>query len=132
MEYQEHDEEEMKKRKQDQIAWRNQKRTTDLFTFIMTVIEILVTLAVILVLFLITAKICFTVGDPNEAAVQKVFLILMVVVFFGGLFLGFILFRLIARWSIKHFELENKLTEEVLNHYLKTKKDLENERNMKR
>lgn len=132
MEYKEHDEEEMKKRKQDQIAWRNQKRTTDLFTFIMTVIEIIVTLAVILVLFLITAKICFTAGDPNEASVQKLFLILMVVVFFLGLFIGFILFKQIARWSIKHFELEDKLTEEVLNHYTKTKKDLENERKNKR
>lgn len=132
MDYQEFDEAEMKKRKQDQIAWRNQKRTTNLFTFLMTIIEIVVTLAVILVLFLATAKICFTAGDANEASVQKLFLILMVVVFFLGLFLGFLLFKMIARWSIKHFKLEDKLTNEVLNHYLKTRKDIENERKAKR
>lgn len=119
MEYKEHDEAELARRKADQIEWRKIKKTTNLFTFVMTIIEILVTLAVILVLFLLTAKITFAIGDPNAEATQRVFLILMLVVFFGGLFIGFILFKLIARWSISHFELEDKLTEEVLNHYSK-------------
>ena len=123
MEYKEHDEAELARRKKDQIEWRKIKKNTDLFTIVMTLIEILVTLAVILVLFLLTAKITFSVGDPNLESTQRVFLILMLVVFFGGLFIGFILFKLIARWAIKHFELETKLTDEVLDHYTKKAKD---------
>lgn len=123
MEYTDLDKEEIERRKKDQIAWQNVKKTTNLFTFVMTVIEIAVTLAVILVMFLLAAKIIFTVGDSNSETTQKIFLGAMLVIFFLGLFIGFILFRLIARWSIKHFKLETKLTDEVLNHYTKQPKD---------
>lgn len=123
MEYSDLDKEEIERRKKDQIAWQNVRKNTNLFTFIMTVIEIAVTLAVILVMFLLAAKIIFTVGDSTSETTQKIFLGAMLVIFFLGLYIGFILFRLIARWSIKHFKLETKLTDEVLNHYTKQPKD---------
>lgn len=123
MEYSDLDKEEIERRKKDQIAWQNVRKNTNLFTFIMTVIEIAVTLVVILAMFLLAAKIIFTVGDSTSETTQKIFLGAMLVIFFLGLYIGFILFRLIARWSIKHFKLETKLTDEVLNHYTKQPKD---------
>lgn len=118
------DEEEKKRRKTESIKWRNEKRAANTFLFCMTLYEIIVTVIIIVILFLITAKITFTVGDQDSVTVQKVFLTMLLVIFFGGLFLGFKVYKWTARGIIKHFDLDKKLPEDVLMHYTTKEEDI--------
>lgn len=121
MKFEEVDEAEVARKKKESIAWRNKKRTTSLFTFAMSIVEIIVTLLVILGLFLLSAKIIFSFGQDQLQ--QKIFFATCVVVFFGGMFIGFVLYKIIARASIKWFKLEDKLTDEALSHFKKQTKE---------
>lgn len=124
MDYTELDEEEKKRRKEQQIIWRTKKKNSGLFMFATSVFEIIVTLIIILLMFCISAFFIFRVfnaGDTKAGAV--IFEILTFVSFFGGMYLGFILYKAVARWAIKKFNLEDKLMDDLLMHYKKFTKE---------
>lgn len=117
------DEEEKARRRKESIAWRNQKRTANTFLFLTTLLEIVVTVIIMVALFLIAAKITFSCGDPNNINVQKVFLVLLLIIFFGSLVLGFIVYKWLSRIIIKKMHLEEKLPEDVMMHFRSKKED---------
>ncbi len=119
----EFDEEERERRKRDSIDFRNKKRTANTFLFCMTLFEIVITILIICALFLLSALLILKPFDTNSAVVQKVFVGALFVCFFGGLFLGFLVYKMFARWIIRIMDLENKLPEDVLMHYRKQTKE---------
>lgn len=125
------DEESYKKRKLEQVEYRNKKRYSSIFMFAATIFEILETMAIMLVLFIITAFILLKLFNPENAAVQIAFQISTVVIFIGGLVLGFLIYKKVIQWAIKKFHLEDKLLDDVKSHYIKPSKE-EREAELKR
>lgn len=125
MDHVDFDEEELARRKKESVEWRNKKRTSSTFTVLLTLFEIFITLVIMIGLFLLVAFFLFRVFkiDPNIQSVQVGFEISMVVIFFGSLVLGFFCYKALARWAIKKFQLEDKLTDDVLLHYKKQTKE---------
>lgn len=121
MDYTELDQEEQERRKKDQIAFRNKKRNSRILLFFGCIFEIIETLFIVLALFLISTAI-FARVLPEEIA-GKVISISSIVVFFGGLFLGFLVYRTVIRFIIKKFKLEDKLSDEVIKQYSKVSKE---------
>lgn len=118
------DQEEQEKRKKAQIEFRNKKKTSRMFIFLGSIFEIIETLFIIVVLFVSFAAI-FSRILPDEIF-AKVYSIITIVIFFGGLFLGFLVYRKFMQVVIEKFNLRDKLTAEVLSHY--DKKTIEEEK----
>ena len=116
------DEKEREKRKQDQIAYRKKQSTSNLFLFIGTICEIIISLAFVLLLFLISVVLLYRLLNLPENVTAIVFNILLIVDFIGGLVLGFKVYKRIGRWVINKWELKDKLREDVLNQF-KTAKE---------
>ena len=116
------DEKEREKRKQDQIAYRKKQSTSNLFLFIGTICEIIISLAFVLLLFLISVVLLYRLLNLPENVTSIVFNILLIVDFIGGLVLGFKVYKRIGRWVINKWELKDKLREDVLNQF-KTAKE---------
>lgn len=124
MDYSEIDEEEKKRRKEQSVIWRTKRKNSTIFMFATTIVEILVSLAAILILFCVSAFFIFRVfhaGDTKAGAI--IFEVLTVVSFIGGMIIGYFLYKLCARWAIKQFKLEDKLSDDVLMHYKKLSKE---------
>lgn len=113
------DEKEREKRKNDQIEYRNRQKTSNLFLFLGTVFEIVISMAFVLLYFIIAVVI--TSKFP-ESAQQITYNILMILAFLGGLVSGFFVYRFLGRLVIKKLKLEDKLREDVLNQF-KTHKE---------
>lgn len=113
------DEKEREKRKQDQIEYRNMQKTSRLFLFFGTVCEIIITMAFVLLYFIIAVVIT---SKLPESAQQVTYNILMILAFLGGLVSGFFVYRFLGRLVIKKMKLEDKLREDVLNQF-KTHKE---------
>jgi len=119
-----YDEESKAKRKKEQIEFRNKKRTSNTFMFFGTIFEIIETMAIIVILFILLAAILFKLlGLQNSQVGLTIFEIGTIVIFIGGMILGFIIYKKAIRFAIKKFNLEDKLTDEVLNHYVKKTDD---------
>lgn len=124
MDYSEIDEEEKKRRKELAVMMRTKRKNSTIFMLVTTLIEIAVSLVAIIALFCISAFFIFKVfhaGDTKAGAV--IFEILTIVSFIGGMIIGFILYKICARWLIKQFKLEDKLSDDVLMHYKKLTKE---------
>ncbi len=117
------DEESYKKRKQEQVAYREKKRLSTIFMFIATVFEILETLLIMLVLFILDAFILLKIFNPESPTIQIIFQISTIVIFIGSLVLGFLLYKKLIRWVIVKFNLKEKLMDDVIIHYIKPSKD---------
>lgn len=103
---------------------RTKRKNSTIFMLVTTLIEIAVSLVAIIALFCISAFFIFKVfhaGDTKAGAV--IFEILTIVSFIGGMIIGFILYKICARWLIKQFKLEDKLSDDVLMHYKKLTKE---------
>lgn len=123
------DEKEREKRKQDQIEYRNMQKTSRLFLFFGTVCEIIITMAFVLLYFIIAVVIT---SKLPESAQQITYNILMILAFLGGLVSGFFVYRSLGRLVIKKMKLEAKLREDVLNQFKSRKEfkaDYEKKRN---
>lgn len=116
------DEKEKERRKQAQIAYNKKKSTSNLFLFIGTIFEIIISLACVMGLVLLVAVITLKWLNLPDTTKGTIFNILSVVALIGGLFLGFIIYKSIGRWVIHKFNLEDKLKDEVLNQF-KTRKE---------
>lgn len=113
------DEKERERRKNDQIEYRNRQKTSNLFLFLGTVFEIVISMAFVLLYFIIAVVIT---SKLPESAQQVTYNILMILAFLGGLVSGFFVYRFLGRLVIKKMKLEDKLREDVLNQF-KTHKE---------
>ena len=113
------DEETREKRKREQIEYRNKKRTSTIFMVIASIFEILETLALMIVMFVILAFVMLKLLNPESQVVMVLFQIMSVVIFAGGMILGFLIYKKAVRWAIKKFNLEDALLDDVKRHYIK-------------
>ncbi len=121
------DKEERLQRQKVELERRKKTRNSRLFLFFGSIFEIVETLAVILLLFVFFSFLILRVFKLPESAAQTIFQFSTIVSFIGGLFLGFIIYKRVARFVIEKFNLTDKLTNEVLGHYAKRDKAAEKE-----
>lgn len=128
MSFEELDEKVKEQRKKDAVEFRNKKNYSRLFLFLGSIFEIIETLIILILLFVIVSFVMFRVIGATGQTAQSIFSILTVVIFFGGLFLGFFVYKKTLGWVIQKFHLEDKLSKEILYHYQnKTKEEKEEE-----
>ena len=118
--------EEEKRRRKEQIEYRNKKRNSNLFTFIATIFEIIETAAIVFFFIILTNFIIdkINVSEKLQSIISSV---LLIASFFGGLGLGFFIFKKLMGFVIRKFKLEDKLLDSITVHYLKSKEDLKEE-----
>lgn len=121
MDYQELDEAEKERRKKEAVEFRNKKKNSNLFLFLGSIFEIVVSLIIILGLFLFFLAVLSRILPAN--IFEKVYPITTLISFFGGLFLGFMIYRKLAQFIIEKYNLKDKITDEVYKHYAKLSKD---------
>lgn len=120
------DEAEQERRKKEEIAYRNKKRNSRMLVLFGSVFEVIETLFIIIVLFIGSAALFSRILSPEIFA--KIYSFLTIAIFFGGLVLGFLIYRKLMQIVIEKFNLRDKLTDEVLSHYDKiTREKLEEE-----
>ncbi len=118
--------EEEKRRRKEQIEYRNKKRNSNLFTFIATIFEIIETAAIVF-FFIILSIIIIDKINVSEKLQSIISSVLLIASFFGGLVLGFFIFKKLMGFVIRKFKLEDKLLDSITVHYLKSKEDLKEE-----
>lgn len=121
MDYQELDEAEKERRKKDAVEFRNKKKNSNLFLFLGSIFEIVVSLIIILGLFLFFLAVLSRILPAS--IFEKVYPITTLISFFGGLFLGFMVYRKLAQFIIEKYNLKDKITDEVYKHYAKLSKE---------
>lgn len=114
-----YDEEERLRRKKEAVEYRTKKTRSTIFMLCASVFEIVETLILMLALFILTAFILFRVCDPNQHYVQVLFEVLSIVIFLGSMIGGFFIYKAVIRWVIKKFNLIEKLSDDVVSHYVK-------------
>lgn len=119
MDYDNLDEETIQKRRKEQIEARTKKHFSTMFTLVATVFEIIETVIIMFALFFLAAFIMFKVLGITSERGQSVFAILIVVIFFAGLVIGFLVFKKAIRFVIKKRHLKDKLADDILIHYFK-------------
>lgn len=122
-----YDEAEQKRRREETIAWREQRRKSTLFMLAASVFEIIETIIIIFVLFIISSLLCFKVFNPENSVVQIAFQASLVVIFLGGIVLGFLVYKKVISLVIRKFKLEDILSKDVVSHYVKKSKDEQTE-----
>ncbi|MCR5062884.1 MAG: hypothetical protein K6A89_06325 [Treponema sp.] len=122
--------EEEKRRRKEQIEYRNKKRNSNLFTFIATIFEIIETAAIVF-FFIILSIIIIDKINVSEKLQSIISSVLLIASFFGGLVLGFFIFKKLMGFVIRKFKLEDKLLDSITVHYLKSKEDLKEEQKQK-
>jgi hypothetical protein len=114
------DEQEKARRRKEEIEFRNKKRYSNLFLFFGSIFQIAISLLIILGLWLLFAFIFFKViGAKN----QYVFQGFTIIIFIGGLLLGFTIYKKLAQYIIEKKNLKEKLTNDVIKHYAKLTKE---------
>ena len=125
------DEKVKEQRKKDAVDYRTKKKNSNLFLFCGSIFEVVETILIIMVLFIVFSFLMFRVFNATGDIGQKIFSIMTIVIFVGGLVLGFIVYKKVLGWVIEKFNLEDKLSKEVLDHYKKKTKE-EKEEEMKK
>jgi len=115
------DEAEQERRKREEIAYRNKKRNSRLLVFFGSVFEVIETLFIVILLFIGSAALFSRILSAE--VFTKVYSFLTIVVFFGGLVGGFLIYRVLMQFIIEKFNLRDKLTDEVLQHYDKVTRE---------
>lgn len=103
-------------RKASLIALRNQRRKSTIFMLCASVLQIIVTLVVIIALF-VAAILLFKVFNIGIDSMSTFFSLMMVVVFGGGMVLGFKIYKNIIRRVIASNELYKVLRKDDTIHY---------------
>ena len=117
------DEKVKEQRKKDAVDYRTKKKNSNLFLFCGSIFEVVETILIIMVLFIVFAFLMFRVFNATGDIGHKIFSIMTIVIFVGGLVLGFIVYKKVLGWVIEKFNLEDKLSKEVLDHYKKRTKE---------
>lgn len=117
------EEEEKARRKKEIVEYRTKKTRSTIFMLCASVFEIAETLILMLGLFLLMSFILFRLCDESQQAVQIAFQVLSIVIFIGSMILGFIIYKFTIRAIINKFNLKDKLTDDVVSHYIKPEKN---------
>lgn len=118
-----YEEESKAKRKKEQIEFRNKKRTSNIFMFFATIFEIIETLLLIVLLYIGLVVLISKLFTPDSQVAATIFQIGTVVIFIGGMILGFLIYKKAIVFVIKKMKLEDKLSEDVLSHYIRKSDD---------
>ncbi len=113
------DEEAKARRRKEQIEYRNKKRFSNIFMIVATLFNIVETFAIIIALLVLGIFILTKTCNPETSAFSNILGVLVIVLSFGGLFLGFIVYKKVTGWFIKKFNLEDKLLDSIKIHYQK-------------
>ena len=111
--------EEKARHKQQQVEYRNKKRFSSIFLFIATIFEIIETFIIILLLIIGSIAITTRFVDVNSTLFSNILGIIIIVFSFGGLVIGFIIYKKAMGWAINKFNLKDKLLDDVTSHYIK-------------
>lgn len=131
MDYQEIDEAELEKQKKAKIEYRTKKNRSTIFMILASLFEIVETLLLMLGLFLLMSLILFKSFDPQSATVRVLFEVFSVLIFIGSMVGGFLIYKAVVSLVIRKFNLQDKLLDDVLQHYVKQSKEDE-EKKLKR
>lgn len=131
MDYQEIDEAELEKQKMAKIEYRTKKNRSTIFMILASLFEIVETLILMLGLFLLMSLIFFKCFDPQSATVRVLFEVFSVLIFIGSMVGGFLIYKAVVSLVIRKFNLQDKLLDDVLQHYVKQSKEDE-EKKLKR
>lgn len=118
-----YEEAEKEREKQAKIEYRKKKQFSAIFMTVACIVEIIETLIVMLLLLVGVAFLFTKVIHVEGKIYDTIMTICMVVVFFGGLFLGFFIYKKLVTLVIKKFKLEDKLLDDVIIHYKKESKE---------
>ena len=124
----EFDEKERERRKNDQISYRNKQKISNLFLFIGTVCEIIISFLFVIIFFILSVLITTIIPESAQSIVYNILLILS---FVGGIALGFFVYRALGRLIIEKSNLKHKLREDVLNQF-KTLKEFKADQEKKK
>ena len=128
MDMQDLDEAEKARRKKEQIEWRTKKNNSNTFMIITSLVQIVFTILVIALLITIASLIMFNVMNLDGEAIQVAYPIVLIALFVIGVFFAFFFYKKLTRLVIKKMHLEDKLLDDVLEHYkIQKKSDKENE-----
>ena len=127
-EMEEFDEKEREKRKQDKIDYRKKQNISNLFLFVGTVFEIIISFVFVLLYFLLSV---FITTKLPESAQSIVYNILLIISFIGGIASGFFVYRGLGRIIIDKGNLRPKLREDILNQF-KTLKEFKADQEKKK
>ena len=114
-------------RQKEELERRAKTRNSRIFLFFGSLFEILETFSIVVILCVFFFILVYKLFKLPESAAATVFQFCMIVSFFGGLFLGFMVYKKCAGFVIEKFNLTNKLSNEVLSHYAKRNKEAEKE-----
>ncbi len=128
MDYNEFDKADEERRQKEEIENRNKKRRSNIFLLCASAFSVFETVAILFVLFFLEAVVLFRVLKLPEDSYQQLYSIIMIVLFIVGIVLGHLLYLKLVRWVINKWQLKDKLTKDLINHY-KTKKELLAEKN---
>ena len=115
------DEKEKERRKQEQIAYRNRKNTTNLFLIVGTIVEVIITFTIVMALVLLTVLIIQKI-NLDDTVKANIFQFAAIADLIGGIILGLNIYKALGRWVIKKWNLQDKLREDTLIHF-KTRKE---------
>ena len=127
-EMEEFDEKEREKRKQDKIDYRKKQNISNLFLFLGTVFEIIISFVFVLLYFLLSV---FITTKLPESAQSIVYNILLIISFIGGIASGFFVYRKLGRLIIDKGNLAPKLRQDILNQF-KTLKEFKADQEKKK
>src|SRR5574344_37806 len=114
------DEKVREQRKKDAIEYQNKKRNSYIFMLCASLFDIVETVLLIVVVFMFfMIKVFHIQGD----AATILFQVMTVVIFIGGMILGFIIYRKVVQWAIEKFNIAEKINDNVLVHYKKQPKE---------
>ena len=122
------DEKERERRKNDQISYRNKQKISNLFLFIGTVCEIIISFLFVIIFFILSVLITTIIPESAQSIVYNILLILS---FVGGIALGFFVYRALGRLIIEKSNLKTKLREDILNQF-KTLKEFKADQEKKK
>ena len=117
-------EEEKERRKQEQIQYRTRQKTTNVFMFWSTILNVIVTFALVIILLVVFSVIALKLLPLSDEVKTVVFNAFSIVALLGGIVLGFKINKMIGRGVINKWNLKDKLRDEVLNQY-KTRDEYE-------
>lgn len=117
----EFDEKEKERRKQEQIAYRNRKNTTNLFLIVGTIVEVIITFTIVMALVLLTVLIIQKI-NLDDTVKANIFQFAAIADLIAGIILGLNIYKALGRWVIKKWNLQDKLREDTLIHF-KTRKE---------
>ena len=118
-----YEKEKKERQKQAKIEYTKKKKFSAIFMTLACVFEIIETLIVMLLLLVGVAFLFTKVIHVEGKIYDTIMTICMIVVFFGGLVLGFIIYKKLVTFVIKKFKLEDKLIDDVIIHYKKESKE---------